>query len=94
MGGNMYLNKSDNKRRFSVYVYSDTGHYARVNNLYETYTEAQHTVQEIHTEGTWLHNQYNQYPHYVIVDSHNIGKTIQQLIQEKLRKQHVRTQQR
>lgn len=49
MGGNMYLNKSDKKRRFSVYVYSDTEHYVRVNHFYETYIDAQKTVQELKT---------------------------------------------
>lgn len=78
----MYLNKSDNKRRFSVYVYTDTEHYVRVNNLYETYTEAQRTVQELNTEGTWLYNQYNQYPHTIIVDSLSLSGTIQELIQK------------
>lgn len=82
----MYINKSDNKRRFSVYVYTDIGHYVRVNNLYETYTEAQRTMQELNTKGTWLYNQYNQYPHHIIVDSKNLGCTIQQLIQKQQRR--------
>lgn len=86
MGGNMYLNKSDKKCRFSVYVYTDTEHYVRVNHLYETYIEAQRTVQELNTEGTWLYNRYNQYPYYIIVDSLSLGDTIQQLIQAHLQR--------
>lgn len=89
MGGNMYLQKSDKKRRFSVYVYSDTEHYVRVNHFYETYTDAQKTVQELKTKGTWLYNQYNQYPYYIIVDENTSG-TIQELIQKQQRKLHVR----
>lgn len=85
----MYLNKSDKKRRFSVYVYSDTEHYVRVNHSYETYTDAKKTVQELKTKGTWLHNQYNHYPYYIIVDE-NISGTIQERIQKQQRKLHVR----
>lgn len=85
----MYLNKSDKKRRFSVYVYSDTEHYVRVNYSYETYTDAKKTVQELKTKGTWLYNQYNQYPYYIVVDE-NISGTIQERIQKQKRKLHVR----
>ena len=89
MGGNTYLNKSDKKRRFSVYAYRDAKHYIRVNHFYETYIDAQKTIQELKTEGTWLYNHYSQYPYYIIVDKNTSG-TIQELIQKQQRKLHIR----
>lgn len=89
MGGNMYLKKSDKERRFSVYVYTDTKHYVRINRLYETYIGAQKTVQELKTYGTWLYNHYSQYPYYIVVDENTRG-TIQELIKKQQRKLHIR----
>lgn len=85
-----YLNKQDNKRKYSIYVFNNEHDYERINSLYLTHEEVKAELRELVKPGTYLNKTYGHYKYKLGLNEFIQGTTIQEYIREYLNREKIK----